>query len=649
MSVSTMKKLIVITPSDCVDATVKKLVKLRCVDVRNAQDTESCEALERLNCDEQRAKCERNLQMLDKALPVMVKNSNRHGRLGDGRMKVSRDEFVMDGSYDKTLTVVKEINDNQSIIEEKKNKIITDKTQIEALTPWIDWGVNLSLEGTSMTEFVLGTLPAKSTMASVEDALSDILCCPEMVQEDDDAIYLSIICYKGEGDKAVKALTPLGFLKLNFKGVNHTPKKAIAIANEEISAFSQEIEKLEERIRELSSYVDDAETLYDIEATELITVKNKQKMVKTQNCAVLCGWISEDRTEKLAKALDNMDCAYGVDDPEEGEEPPVLLRNNAFASNFEWVVGMYSYPKYGTFDPTFIMSIFYFFIFGLMFADVGYGLLLVLGGFLIPKLMGMKDSMKRSFYMFGYCGISCVIMGVIFGGWFGDLPYAIMENLCGLENAKEAVPFFNGLWFNPLDDPMLFLVVSLAIGAVHLVTGMAVKFVILCKEGHVFDAIFDIGSWWVIFAGLGMLFLPVPSAAAWVVLGIGVLMIVLTHGRHEKNILMKFLKGLLGLYDVTSYASDLLSYSRILALGLAAGVIGQVINLIATMTGPSIAGYIMLVLVCLIGHVLNLAINVLGSFVHTSRLQYLEFFNKFFEDGGEQFKAEEPSEKYTIE
>jgi V/A-type H+-transporting ATPase subunit I len=303
------------------------------------------------------------------------------------------------------------------------------------------------------------------------------------------------------------------------------------------------------------------------------------------------------------------------------------------------------------------MSIFYFVIFGLMFADVGYGVLLVLIGFLAPKLLRMKQGMTRMLNMFAYCGISCALCGFIFGGWFGDLPYALMTSFGGYpsaEAAKEAFPIFNGLVvtlggnpvsLNPLDNPMAFLVISLAMGAVHLIAGMAVKFCLLCKQGDVFAAVFDIGSYWILFGGIGLAF--VHSTAGLIAIGVAVLMIVATHGRDQKNPIMKLLMGLKGLYDLISYASDLLSYSRILALGLASAVMAQVFNLLATMGGPTPAGIIMFVPILLIGHVLNMAINLLGAFVHTSRLQYLEFFGKFFEDGGVAFAPALPSDTYS--
>ena len=194
-------------------------------------------------------------------------------------------------------------------------------------------------------------------------------------------------------------------------------------------------------------------------------------------------------------------------------------------------------------------------------------------------------------------------------------------------------------------------------GAIHLLAGMIVKFVLLCKDKQVFAAIFDVGSWLIIFAGIGVVFLHKIAGIVMVVLG--VLMIICTAGRSAKNPIMKFFKGLLGLYDAINYAADLLSYSRILALGLASAVIAQVINMVGTVFGSMIGGLfdnvivdvliriLVLLVVALIGHAVNMALNVLGSFVHTSRLQYLEFFGKFFEDGGEAFVPMTPSDRYT--
>jgi V/A-type H+-transporting ATPase subunit I len=199
--------------------------------------------------------------------------------------------------------------------------------------------------------------------------------------------------------------------------------------------------------------------------------------------------------------------------------------------------------------------------------------------------------------------------------------------------------------FDMMNAPITFLVVSLAMGALHLLCGMGIKFYILWREKKRFEAIFDVGSWFVLFAGIGVYF--IHDKAGLITAGVGVLMLVLTQGRAAKNPIMKLAKGVMSLYDLISYASDLLSYSRILALSLASAVIASVVNIFATMNGLSVAGVIMFIFVGLIGHLLNFAVNILGTYVHTSRLQYIEFFGKFYEGGGREFQPLTPDTKFV--
>lgn len=258
--------------------------------------------------------------------------------------------------------------------------------------------------------------------------------------------------------------------------------------------------------------------------------------------------------------------------------------------------------------------------------------------------------MKRFLCMFGYCGISCIIFGVLFGAYFGDFPLAFLQNVMGV--APQDLPRLSllpseaanvAVLFDPIQNPMAFLVLSIGVGALHLIAGMAVKAWILCRRGKILDALFDIVAYWVLFAGIGTLFFN--QRVGIILLSVGGGIVFLTAGRRKKGFFGKLLGGFLGLYSLINFASDLLSYSRILALGLAAGVISQVVNLLATMSNGFI-GFILMILIFTVGHLLNLAINLLGTFVHTSRLQYIEFFGKFYEDGGTPFQPMAPSDRY---
>ena len=658
MSVSSMKKLSVLSPAGEADALVRRLMRLRCVEIRtlDPQTIEDDTAWLRHDCDEQRVEAERRVADVVAALPVLEPYAPSPKGLaslfGKPLINVRENAFEKTGSLEAAREVVRETLEIKSGMIECRNEDSRLAALRMSLEPWLTYDAPLRDAQTEFGEVWMGTLPPKTPLSNVSAALCDLHAGVEEVSRDSEAVYVTVMFLKNEESAVNKALGAVGFLRCAFAGLEGTPREEYERAATLLAAQENRMQAYIDRLNVLAASLDDIKVLYDVENTSLYAAQNKAKLASTEACVALEGWVPANRDAVVAAALDKLHCAYEMTDPVEGEEPPILLKNNGYASNFEWVVGMYAYPKYGTFDPTFIMSIFYFVIFGLMFADVGYGLLLVLVGFLAPKILRMKTGMTRMLNMFGYCGIACTLLGVVFGGWFGDLPYALLTNFMGytLEEAKAAYPFFNGLVvkgisLNPLENPMAFLIVSLAMGGVHLIGGMAVKFVLLLKQKDVVGAIFDIGSWWIIFAGVGLFF--VNSTVGLIVAGVGALMIVAMAGRAQKNPIMRFLMGLKGLYDIVSYASDLLSYSRILALGLAAGVIAQVVNLMATMLGPTPLGFVMLVGVMLLGHLLNMAINLLGSFVHTSRLQYLEFFNKFYEDGGVPFEPAEPCEEYS--
>ena len=651
-----MKKLTIFAYADDSEDIIRSLIKLRCVEIseQDKQDADASLPLERISCDSKRAELEASLARIENAINILDVYTRRKKSLFKSKINVKKDKFVSDGYADKARFTVNEANKAIDRQNEIKNEIVKLSAEKATVAPWVEYDLPLNMTRTETTDIILGVLPAGSDLGVIGRELYVAGAVADNVRSDATGIYAALVCHRGDTQGVLSVLSKYGFARLNFNNIKTTAAEHIASLNKKTAALRNESEALVGKLVGLAENIFSVEVLYDVEQTSLTAIQNKEKLLSAGSVAIIKGWLPEKTESRVRDALEKFECAYDMEVPEEGDNPPILLENNAFAKNFEWVLGMYSYPAYGKFDPTFIMSIFYFIIFGVMFADAGYGLLLSIICFAAVKILHPSESMKRFLLMFGYCGISCIIGGVLFGAYFGDLPLAFMRNMMGIPEAElpnlallgSAAPNV-ALLFDPLQNPMGFLIVSLGVGAVHLIAGMAVKFAILCKEGHVLDAIFDIGAYWILFAGFGLLVL-LPSVGIWVTVG-GAALIVLTHGRSEKNIVMKFLKGLLGIYDLINYASDLLSYSRILALGLAAGVIAQVVNIIGTMGGPTVGGFIGLVIAFLIGHLLNIALNVLGTFVHTSRLQYIEFFNKFYEDGGVAFEPATPSDKYTNE
>ncbi len=650
MSVSKMKRLTVFAEKGDVPELIRRLMKLRCVEVSETPTEEL--SLTRIDTDARRLALEARDSQISEAISVLDVYVKKKKSLFAQKSRTDLAAFRDNGYCDKAEKIFSEALALDGRKKKIKEELAAIATQSAAVRPYIAYDMPLSFSGTTQSSSILGVLPAATDLDESGRELYEAGAVAEILSNDKNGIYAVYLCHVSDTGAVLAKLNSYGFLRATFADIDLTAREYLREAQRREKRLEVESLEIESRLQALAESTELLEVLYDINATELATVTAMQKLAATDSVAMLKGWIPEKREAAVKAFLEKYDCAFEMNEPKGEEVPPILLENNGFASNFEWVLGMYSYPAYGRFDPTFIMSIFYFFIFGIMFADVGYGAILLLAGFGAVKLLKPSQSMKRFLKMFGYCGISCIFFGVLFGSYFGDLPLAFMRNMLGM--TEEQLPNLSlipaeganlALMLDPLQNPMGFLIFSLAVGAIHLIAGMAVNFYILFRDGKVIDAICDIGFYWVLFAGLGLL-VVVPSIGGWVALA-GALLIVLTHGRAEKNIFKKLTGGLLGLYDLISYASDLLSYSRILALGLSAGIIAQVINILGTMIGPTVVGFIVLVLVFIVGHLLNLAINVLGTFVHTSRLQYIEFFGKFYEDGGVEFDPALPSEKYT--
>jgi len=637
-----MKKLSLIAMKSDADSLMDKLMELSCVEVEATVPEDLGEAaLEHADYDVERTDYERDAQKLEAAIKFLGRYRSEKKGLFYKRKLLFRERLTgRDDDYMRAAALAEKtaalIAENTAV----SNELQKQKQLADSLIPWMTSDLELGFEGTASSRILRGVLPVDTDVEALAAALYGKAY--EIVSRDENGIYICVICHLRDEDDTRYALSKLGFTRLDFKEIPDagTAGECSLRISDEMMRLTTLLSKNEEKAADYAKDIDLLESAYDIAKTRSAAASAKQRMLCTDATVYLNGWVPLEACKAVSEELEKLGCYYEYSDPEEGDTPPSLLRGNGITEPFESVVGLYSMPAYKTFDPTVIMAFFYFMIFGLMLGDVVYGILLAVGGFLAVKYLDLSDGIKRLVKLFAICGISCTVVGILFGSYLGDLPKVFVENMLGLE--------FKGnlaLGFDPLENSILFLVVSLAVGAVHLLAAMGIKFYILCKDGKPLDAIFDIGSWYLLFAGIAVLCIK-PDIGMYIAIA-GVLMLILTQGRAEKNIFMKLFKGIASLYDIVSYLSDLLSYSRIMALGLASAVIASVVNLLSTLMGPGVVGYILMVVILVVGHGINLAINLLGTFVHTSRLQYIEFFGKFYEDGGRPFLPVRPDIKYT--
>ena len=363
---------------------------------------------------------------------------------------------------------------------------------------------------------------------------------------------------------------------------------------------------------------------------------------------VIEGYVPEEDCEKLRELCERVATCV-VDFGEAGEDAPVKLKNNKFAEPAQNILTMYAVPSKVDIDPTPVLAFFFYFFFGMMFSDAGYGILMVLATGLAIKLFKPDKRMRNNLRLFQFCGISTTLWGLVFGSIFGDAPAALYNMFTGSNITMDQLLPWPTL--DPQKQALPLMIISIAFGLIHVLVGMSCKFIMCFKQKDYAGAFFDTGLWMLMLIGFavlaaGIALSPVPMTVGTIIAIASAVGLILTQGRGKKGIVGKFIGGLASLYDITSYISDLLSYSRLLALGLTTGVMAQVFNMLATMMGTNVLGIVFLVVIFLLGHAINIGLNALGSYVHTMRLQYVEMFSKFYEGGGKEFEPFSLNSKY---
>jgi len=538
-------------------------------------------------------------------------------------------------------------------IAEEKAELTRLKTQMEILKPWVGLDIPLSFKETKYTAGFIGTLPREWTLEEIYEKLAQYMPLDvEIISTTKEQTCIFVLCLNTCKDKVFETLRAMDFALPSVSG-DKSPA-------EQLRDLEKQIEKAKERINslleEMKSYGESRDDLYFLLDYENIRKEKYEaigKLLQSKNVFIITGFIPERDAKQLENELTaRFNLAVEITEPKKKDDVPVLYKNNGFSEPLEGTVNSFSPPGKGEVDPTMVMSLFYYMLFGLMFSDAGYGFIMALGCAVVLLKYGkiLERPMKNTFKMFLYCGIATVFWGVVFGGYFGDLFDVIATTFFGVEN----VPVIPPLWINPVEKPMLMLTFCMAIGIVHLLAGLAMKGYQLVRLKDIKGLIYDVVFWYVLLLSCVVLLLSmdmiknilginvnIPDFAvklARILAIVSAVGIILTNGRESKNPFKRFLKGLYALYGISGYLSDVLSYSRLLALGLATGVIGSVINKMAAMTAKGILGPVIFTIIVVIGHSLNIGINALGAYVHTNRLQYVEFFGKFYEGGGKLFQ-----------
>ncbi len=544
---------------------------------------------------------------------------------------------------------------NKTIAESEASRVRAEMT-IESLTPWMSLDIPMDCQNTRTTSAMLGSLPGQWTL---ENILSEIAKAHpeleaydlEVLGADQDQTCIFAVCRKEDMPVLEDALRVNGFMRRDFQ-INLLPDAYAEELKKEAEGYQIAENNAAEKIRAEAKWRDKIKFLADYYRMRADKYQVLGELLQSEHVFFINGYVPENKSQELKEKLEKeYTCDVTISEVKNKKKAPVLLKNNAFVSPTESVVESFGLPGPGEIDPTQIMAIFYYVFFGLMLSDAGYGLLMVLGcGFVLLKFRNMNDSTRKFLTMFFWCGVSTTIWGILFGGFFGDVVTVFSETFL---NRTVTI---GALWLTPLEEPMKLLIYCFLFGLIHLFVGLGMKGYMDVQKKDYMDLFANVVCWYLLIAGLILLLLPtnifasmygssiaLPSAVsslAIVMSVVGAAGILFFAEYRRKSIGKRLAMGAYDLYGISSWLSDLLSYSRLLALGLATGVIASVINTMAGMAGGmgGVIGFILFWLVFLVGHALNMAINMLGAYVHTNRLQYVEFFGKFYEGGGRPFR-----------
>ena len=642
-------------------------------------ETEETDRLKLADLSDRYADFDRALATVNAAQAVLAQRCPQKKPLTamlEPRREVTAEEWTSRGAaLEDTLAECRELVAADKRIGDLRAEIVRRQATVDSLLPWLDCDIPVSSGFTKRTARLLGSFRAQKTREEILTLLAAELperdCVEvEVVSSDEIETCLAVFCLKEDYEEIENVLRAEGFIRAPDCG-EETPRQRVEALNRQNEAAAREIEATEQALAEKGALYEKVEFAQDYLSAERDKTAALERIPQSERVFFLKGYIARRDAKRVAEYCEShFDAAVEVTEPGEDEDVPVLLSNGFFSAPLENITGMYSMPSKGDIDPTGFMAFFYYFFFGMMLSDAGYGLIIsgVCGGLLLFK-KNLEQKWKNTLKMYLFCGLSTVFWGAMYGSWFGDAPAVICREF--LHKDFNPLP---PLWTDAVKDTMNVLIMCFILGLAHLFWGVLMKGWTDIKNGRKLDAVFDTVPTFLTVIGIAPVFFglfvqdsipedysPLGTFFYHTFMGVhtalkgvstyiliaGVALVILTAGRSSKNIGGKLGGGLYGVYNLFSgYLGDVLSYARLLALGMATGVIGQVMNMLGTMPKNPVIKAIAFILVFCAGHAANLAINIIGAYVHTNRLQYVEFFSKFYEGGGRAFVPFAADTKY---
>lgn len=638
-----MKRLRLIALRQDREEILKALQRLGCVEVDEKQaepDDPVWQSLTRPSgegADQLREKREQALQ----ALTLLEQNGGEKPGFLSPRPTVAGKDFF-DPANDRAGETARTVCQTKEELERLSNEATKLQSQRQSLEPWLALDVPLETTSTDAVTALFGTLPVSCGMDRLETELGEAvdLCAITPGGADANFQYLFFLCHNSVSEQARDVLQRLGFSRASFRGMTGTAAENDRTLARLLEANAAQTAKAQAEIEALAGEAGQLRLYLDRSGQDLAREEAKGRVVDTEAAFCLSGWFPAGEEARLKAVLDSFLCAWESSEPTEEEYPqvPVKLKNSFLTRCMNTITEMYSLPAYDGIDPNPLMFPFFVVFFGMMMADMAYGIIMVAGTAFVLLKAKPKESMRNFMELFFWCGISTFIWGAMTGGFLGDFIPQLLKII------DPSSTFTMPALFTPLEDTIAILIGSLILGLIQVVTGMLISVIRKIQAGDFMDALFDEIAWWIILVGTALAILGIGNIGGVpVVLVAGALMLALGGTRKAKG--FGKLTSLVGLVynGISGFFSDILSYLRLMALMLAGSVISQVFNTLGSVFG-NVVGF---VIISLIGNALNLALNLLGCYVHDLRLQCLEYFGRFYKEGGKPFEPLKIDTKYV--
>ncbi|MFH1392553.1 MAG: V-type ATPase 116kDa subunit family protein [bacterium] len=456
----------------------------------------------------------------------------------------------------------------------------------------------------------------------------------ELVFKDLKYVYLTIILDK---DREIsQILNQYKFERQEFAVKN--PKEAFVNFKLGIRNFKNALKQNRLELRKLSQEMPNLEIAYDYLSFKKQSLEARKNIFTSRYFNIISIWVQKNTVSKLRKKIRKIspEIILKKEKITKKDKPPVIIANKSFVAPFEIVTGIYGLPKFGELDPTPFLAPFFILFFALCLTDAGYGLIMAIVSVLAIIIMKIPKQNQKFFRLLIYAGIMTFFIGAVFGGWFGI-------DLNSLPESSVKDFLLKIRLINPMTDTLLFMGLTFVLGFIQVWFSQIVKLyhgIKIKNKAQMLES-----SAWAVFL------LSLPASALlktfWPAIICFLFLIMLTN-LNIKIFLRPFIGVISVLQGLIGFMSDILSYSRLMALGLATGIIGFIINIIAGIFRDMIPvlGWGIWVLALIGGHLFNIGINALGGFIHSARLQFVEFFPKFLEGGGKKFEPFEYKTKF---